>query len=61
MLGAVLSTLLTVKVHELVRPFTSVTVKVTVISPVLETVVPATGDWVTACTLQLSPVVAKLV
>ena len=56
-----MSTLLTVKVHELVRPLISVTVKVTVILPAPETVVPAAGDCVTLCTPQLSPVVAKLV
>jgi hypothetical protein len=41
----------------LVSPFTSVTVKVTVMLPAPETVVPAAGDCVTPCTPQLSPVV----
>ena len=59
--GAVLSTLVTVKVQVLVRPLMSVTVRVTVMLPAPETVVPASGDCVTLCTPQLSPVVAKLV
>ena len=59
--GGVLSTFVTVKVQVLVRPLMSVTVRVTVILPALETVVPATGDWLTLCTPQLSPVVARLV
>jgi len=61
MLGAVLSTLVTVKVQVLVRPLMSVTVSVTVMLPAPETEVPATGDWLTLCTPQLSAAVAKLV
>ena len=52
---------LAVKVQVLVSPFTSVTVKVTVMLPAPETLVPTVGDCVTLCTPQLSPVVAKLV
>jgi len=61
MVGTVLSTLVTVKEQVLVRPFTSVTVRVTLMLPAPETEVPATGDWLTLCTPQLSAVVAKLV
>ncbi len=59
--GAVLSTFVTVKLQELDSPFTSVTVNVTLIFPAPETTVPATGDWVTLCTPQLSLLEAKLV
>jgi len=58
--GGVLSTLLTVKEQVLVRPFTSVTVRVTLMLPAPETLVPATGDCITLCTPQLSEAVAKL-
>jgi hypothetical protein len=63
MVGAVLSTLLTVKVQgALVLPDASVAVKVTVKDPAVETVVPAAGVWVQvreAAAVQPSLAVAK--
>ncbi len=56
--GAVLSTFVTVKVQVFVRPLMSVTDNVTVILRAPETMVPASGDCITPCTPQLSPVVA---
>ena len=60
--GAVLSTRLTVNVHEAVLPEASWAVSVTVVAPTPVTVEPTDGDWVTIIALesvQLSLTVAS--
>ena len=58
--GGVLSTLLTVKLQELVFPFPSLASRVTLKAPTPFTVDPAEGDWVTVTVVaQLSDAAAR--
>ena len=59
MVGAVLSTRFTLKVHEVLLPLASVAVSVTTVVPTPETEVPETGDCVIVTAEQLSDELAS--